>query len=195
MACLRTSHTVPDSRDSLTMQVMRGIRLSMLAFRSPVGIGSRAQLFVGDIRTRSRTVSSDTGLKHVRGMPSKGKKSLSIGQESSLQRMSLILSEKNLQNASGSSGREMPVGRIWTTELPMSWLETARSCLLVGGQMESVDLDPLLDIDGPVLCETRCPPATLCLPLPAFGFLQLRCHPWSGGSVNDVTGGEGAVLI
>ena len=77
----------------------------------------------------------------------------------------------------------------------MSWLETARSCLLVGGQMESVDLDPLLDIDGPVLCETRCPPATLCLPLPAFGFLQLRCHPWSGGSVNDVTGGEGAVLI
>ena len=64
--------------------------------------------------------------------------------------------------------------------------------LTFGGQMEAVDLDPLFIIDGPVHCETRCPPATLCLPLPAFGFLQLRCHPWSRGSVGDVTGGEGA---
>ena len=46
-------------------------------------------------------------------------KSLSIGQESSSQRMSLILCEKNLQNA---SGREMSVGGIGTVELPMSWL-------------------------------------------------------------------------
>ena len=131
MACLRTSHTVPDSRDSLTMQVMRGTRLLTQAFRSPVGIGSSGQLLVGGFRTRSRTVSSDTGLKYVRGMPSKGIKSLSIRQESSLQRMSLILSEKNLQNASGSSGREMSAGRIGTVELPMSRLETAWSCLLV----------------------------------------------------------------
>ena len=120
MACLRTSHTVPDSRDSLTMRVMRGTRLSMKALRSPVGTGSRAQLLVGDFRTRSRTVSYDTGLKYVRGMLSKGIKSLSTGQESSSQRMSLILSEKNLQNASGSSGREMSVERIEIVELPMN---------------------------------------------------------------------------
>ena len=67
--------------------------------------------------------------------------------------------------------------------------------LTVCGQMEGVDLDPLFNTDGPVHRETRCPPATLCLPLPAFGFLQLRCHPWSRGSVGDVTGGEGGVLI
>ena len=53
MACLRTSRTVPDSRDSLTMWVMSGTRLSMQAFRNPVEIGSRAQLFVGDFRTSS----------------------------------------------------------------------------------------------------------------------------------------------
>ena len=131
MACLRTSCTVPASRESLTIRVMRGTRLSTQAFRSPVGIGSRAQLYVGDFRTRSRTVSSDTGLKHVGGMPSNGIKSLSFGQESSSRRMALILSEKNLQNASGSSRREMSVGRTGTAELPMSWLETAWSCLLV----------------------------------------------------------------
>ena len=67
--------------------------------------------------------------------------------------------------------------------------------LTLGGQMEGVDLDPLFNIDGPVDCETRCPPATLYLPLPAFGFLQLRCHPWSRGSVGNVAGGEGGVLI
>ena len=67
--------------------------------------------------------------------------------------------------------------------------------LTLGGQMEGVDLDPLLDPDVPVHCETRCPPATLCLPLLAFGFLQLCCHPWSRGSVGDVPGDEGGVLI
>ena len=86
----------------------------------PVGIGPRAQLLVGDFRARLQTVSFDTGLKHVTGMPSKGMKSLSIGQESTSQRMSLILSEKNLQNASESSRREMSVGRTGTAELPMS---------------------------------------------------------------------------
>ena len=64
-----------------------------------------------------------------------------------------------------------------------------------GSQIEVVDLDPLFSINGPVDCKTRCPPATLCLPLLAFGFLQLRCHPWSRGSVGDMTGGEGGVLI
>ena len=67
--------------------------------------------------------------------------------------------------------------------------------LTLGGQMEGVDLDPLLDPDVPVHCETRCLPATLCLPLPAFGFLQLRCHPWSRGSVGDVPSDEGSILI
>ena len=67
--------------------------------------------------------------------------------------------------------------------------------LTLGGQMEGVDLDPLFNIAGPVHCETRCPPATLCLPLPEFGFLQLRCHPWTRGSVGDVTGCEGGVLM
>ena len=63
--------------------------------------------------------------------------------------------------------------------------------LTLGGQMEGVDLDRLFNIDGPVHCETPCPPATLCLPLPALGFLPLRSPPWSGGSGGDVTGGEG----
>ena len=58
-------------------------------------------------------------------------KSLSIGQESTSQRMSLILSENNLQNASESSRREMSVGRTGIAELPMSWLETAWTWLLV----------------------------------------------------------------
>ena len=39
MACLRTSRTVPDSRESLIMQVVRGTKLSIPAFRSPVKIG------------------------------------------------------------------------------------------------------------------------------------------------------------
>ena len=44
--------------------------------------------------------------------------------------------------------------------------------LMLGGQIEGVDIDLLLDIDVPLHCEMRCPPATLCLPLPALGFLR-----------------------
>ena len=60
MACSRETSTVPGSRESLTMRVMRGTRSSVQDFSSSVEIGSRVQLLVWDFKMRSRTVSSQT---------------------------------------------------------------------------------------------------------------------------------------
>ena len=61
--------------------------------------------------------------------------------------------------------------------------------LTLGGQMEGVDLDPLLRMWTvrrvvfrlPVHCETRCPLATLCLRLPSFSSAVI--HGAEGRSV------------
>ena len=73
-----------------------------------------------------------------------------------------------------------------TAELPMSWMETAWSWLLVVQSQIWVWKCWCLAVRWRAWtlirsstsmclctsCETRCPPATLCLPLPALGFLR-----------------------
>ena len=70
---------------------------------------------------------SDSDRKHVSGTPPKGMKSSSAGKGFKSCRMFLILSQKNLQYACGSSRKAMLVGRTGVEELSISWLDTAWS--------------------------------------------------------------------
>ena len=87
-ACLKTPHTGPDSRESLTTRLMRGPRLSMQAFRS--------------------RKDRDCGVAH-----------------------------------------EL-VGDIVDLVAGSAVTDLGSEVLTLGGQMEGVDLDPLLDPDVPV---------------------------------------------
>ena len=112
---------IPDTRDSVMMAVMVGIKSSRHSCTRCVGTGSGMHDFFGALRIMFFTCCSVTREKVSRLGPQKTKKSGCPDVASSVSLSLWNFAEKKSPNVSGRSTVGMELGRVLSFFLPANW--------------------------------------------------------------------------